>query len=445
MTIKNAIVKAAVVACTVALVGTAGCAGRADNQDGHAAMSNGSSDVTGGNGTNDATGITDENSINSATGIAEVELNDIYTQPESVVEHSLVATGHTGRMKRMLEKAARGEDITVAFIGGSITYGYKVKKEECFATLYTNWLSEKFGTSVRCVNAGISGTPSVLGNLRVEDEVLAEKPDLVVVEFAVNDGGETVYKNSYESMVSRILKADNEPAVMLLFTITENGHTCEEWMKTVGEHYSLPMVSVVSSMMEECKAGRISFKDYSGDGVHPNTQGHRWINEYLKYATWQIWEAESGQEEYVYPEKAAIARFYENMVLHTDDDAQIEDYGSWDKASPDSMKDFTDTFAHGWTYIPGKENEPLVIKANCRCILLIYKDVPGGDKNYGAIDVMVDGKVKKGVVAQSAGGWYEPTFSVIMEEVTAKEHEISIKMQDGFEDKQFEIMGIAWL
>lgn len=45
---------------------------------------------------------------------------------------------------------------------------------------------------MKLIKAGVGGTPSELGMIRFERDVLRdgkEKPDLVVVEFAVNDEG----------------------------------------------------------------------------------------------------------------------------------------------------------------------------------------------------------------------------------------------------------------
>ena len=50
------------------------------------------------------------------------------------------------------------------------------------------WFEATFpGLKVRSVNAGIGATNSGYGALRVQRDVIAQQPDLVVVEYAVND------------------------------------------------------------------------------------------------------------------------------------------------------------------------------------------------------------------------------------------------------------------
>lgn len=387
--------------------------------------------------------LTEEETTEEETSAVKREFNfeREYEQEMSIVERSLLSTGNNARFNKLFDKAAAGEEITVGYIGGSITYGHMVTKAQRYATIYTEWLKGALGTEVREVNAGISGTPSVLGNLRVENEVLAEKPDLVVVEFAVNDGGDNVYKNSYESLVNRILKAENEPAVLLLFTVTESGHSCEPWMKQIGEHYELPMVSVVQSMKAEVDAGNIAFTDYSNDGVHPNEIGHKWILDYLAYATKKIHDAERS-ESYSLPERAAIAKYYEDLTLYTRANITADSMGSW---TDGKLSNFSDTFEHGWRRNPGEENEPLVFKTECRVLFVLFKEVPKTATDYGTIDIYVDGELIKSINSITANGWHDPTYKLIFEEIDSKEHTIEIKAQEGSENKYFDLLGLAWM
>ena len=92
------------------------------------------------------------------------------------------------------------------------------------------------------MNAGLAGTPSVLGNLRLERDVLSHDADIVFIEFAVNDAQDIMHKASYEDMIRTILTWENEPAVILLFTVLENGYTCQEHMSEIGSYYDQPRI-----------------------------------------------------------------------------------------------------------------------------------------------------------------------------------------------------------
>lgn len=377
--------------------------------------------------------------VNKYPDAQKVDIDYTYNQDMSVVERSLLNTGNTERLQNVLNKAASGEDITVAYIGGSITYGYTVQPEQCYAYLYTEWLKSTFGINVNYVNAGISGTPSVLGNLRVERDVLTHDPDLVIVEFAVNDGYEDAFKNSYESLLTKILSHETEPAVMLLFCITVDGHSCQEWMSEVGTHYQLPMVSVVDSMNAEVEAGNIEFADYSKDGSHPTPTGHKWILDYLVHCTETIYSMDFEDEHYALPAKPHYKNYFKDMTMYTNQTLQLDNMESWKLGSG------INEFSNGWSYVPGTGNEPLTFTADCRAMIILYRQMPKSNTQYGAVDVYVDGSLVQSIYACDSSGWNNPTYNITYEKVSSAEHVIEIKAKEGYEDLQFEILAIAYM
>lgn len=186
---------------------------------------------------------------------------------EYMVNNSLMTLGDTSRMINVMKKAEAGEEITVGFIGGSITEGISAGDSLCYAKLTHNALCEMFpDTTVNYVNAGLSGTPSVLGVVRAERDLFGEKqPDIIFIEFAVNDGGEQQYKDCYESLVKKCLDKENAPAVVLLFTVLKNRYSCQPQMAAVGEHYGLPMISVGNALNPVFDAELMKWDAYSDD------------------------------------------------------------------------------------------------------------------------------------------------------------------------------------
>lgn len=377
--------------------------------------------------------------VNKYPNVPVKDLQYTYNQDMSIIERSLLNTGNTERLQNVLNKAASGEEITVAYIGGSITYGYTVQPSQCYARLFTDWLETNFGTTVNYVNAGISGTPSVLGNLRVERDVLNYDPDLVIVEFAVNDGYETEFKNSYESLITKILSYETEPAVMLLFCITDTGHSCQEWMQEVGKHYELPMISVVDSMNAEVEAGNITFADYSKDGSHPTPLGHKWITDYLVYCCDTIYRMDFEDEHYQLPEKACYANYYKDMVMYTYLSQEVNETTSWTKGTGISE------FSSGWTYEGDGSGESLVFNANCRAMIIMYRQMPNGNTQYGSVDVYVDGERVQTINACSPNGWNNPTYNITFEKASAEDHTIEIKPCEGSENLKFEVLSVSYM
>jgi hypothetical protein len=191
-----------------------------------------------------------------------------------VVARSQLSTGDLGRLARVFAKARRGEPIKLGVIGGSITAGAIASDPgNSYSALLLAWWRKRFPKcEIDLINAGVGGTGSMYGALRAGRDLLSGMPDLVVIEFAVNDNwtdGE-----AYEGLVRQVLAQPNQPAVMLLFMMWERGGNDQEMQAKVGVHYHLPMVSFRDAMWPEMAAGRIKWSDYIVDTVHPNDAGH---------------------------------------------------------------------------------------------------------------------------------------------------------------------------
>ncbi len=192
------------------------------------------------------------------------------------IKQSLVNPGDTARVQQALAKARRGEEVTVAVIGGSITQGAKATKpENRYGNLIADWWQKTFPKAkIKFVNAGIGATGSNYGALRARRDLLAQEPDFVVVEYAVNDGSLQAAAETLEGLVRQILTQKNQPSVVLLFMMNQSGGNAQEWHGKVGTHYRLPMVSFRDALWPEIKAGKLKWEDVEADQVHPNDRGH---------------------------------------------------------------------------------------------------------------------------------------------------------------------------
>ncbi|MBN8216459.1 MAG: SGNH/GDSL hydrolase family protein [Spirochaetes bacterium] len=184
-----------------------------------------------------------------------------------------------GGIPNALKKLEAGEAVTLAYLGGSIT------RADGYRPLSAKWIQERYPKAkVRGVNAGVSGTPTDLGALRVGEQVLAFKPDLVFVEFAVNGG--TV--EAMEGIVRQIWKRDPSIDIVFVYTIIEawwKGYAEGVLPKSVVDydrvaaHYGIPSIHMAREVSELCKSGAVVFKGteasaagrivFSTDGVHP--------------------------------------------------------------------------------------------------------------------------------------------------------------------------------
>ena len=212
------------------------------------------------------------------------------------LKDSVMSPGNNARLKKVIERAGTGEQITIATIGGSVTEGAGASVyRDCWAARLCDRFGKTYGTgdgsNVALVNAGVGGTPSPFGYMRYRREVVDRVPaadadglpDIVVIEFSVNDWQEPTGHRCYESMVKEILEAPNEPAVILLFAVFRNGFNLQGELKRIGERYGLMMVSIKDGFYGLI-GKRLKPEGFFSDEYHPTSLGHRVMADCLMQA-----------------------------------------------------------------------------------------------------------------------------------------------------------------
>ncbi len=98
----------------------------------------------------------------------------------------------------------RGEGPLVAFLGDSLTSGYRLPEAEAYPALVAEALRER-GRPIRVLNAGKSGDTIRQGLERLPS-VLRWKPDIVVVALGTNDALRGLPLDDAESALDRIVR-----------------------------------------------------------------------------------------------------------------------------------------------------------------------------------------------------------------------------------------------
>ena len=132
----------------------------------------------------------------------------------------------------IMNDARRGKALTAVFFGGSLTWGANASDPNLtsWRGLTMKMLREKYPrTPWTFYDAAIGGTGTALGVFRLKRDVLSRKPDLVFLEFTLNDGLEgsqkgihDLHNQSYESIIRECLKRNI--AVLPVF-LTARRHT----------------------------------------------------------------------------------------------------------------------------------------------------------------------------------------------------------------------------
>ncbi|MDO4630609.1 MAG: SGNH/GDSL hydrolase family protein, partial [Planctomycetia bacterium] len=196
--------------------------------------------------------------------------NPIYKVQESV-DYKL-----RGGITHTFEKLNAGKTVNVAYLGGSITAanGWRPKTT---AWLQKNWPDAE----IHEIHAAISGTGSYLGLFRLQRDVLHFKPDLLFVEFAVNDGGtppETEWRQ-IESIIRQTWLANPETDIIFVYTFCvgftgriQSGKLPQSAgaMEMLADYYGIPSVNFMKRVVEMESAGKLAFTPTLGEKFHAN-------------------------------------------------------------------------------------------------------------------------------------------------------------------------------
>ena len=190
-------------------------------------------------------------------------------------------------------KHSTNDTLTIAFLGGSITAANNGWRDKTF-----NWLQQQYPLNkFKQINAAIGGTGSSLGVYRINEQVLKYNPDLLFVEFAVNDFdfSRTSILNSMEGIVRKTFAANSKTDICFVYTITENIYNLYKkdsvpvsikTMEEIASYYKIPSINVgvnIAGLVDKKKLfikGLQPFSNdssfFSGDGTHPYPEtGHQ--------------------------------------------------------------------------------------------------------------------------------------------------------------------------
>lgn len=366
------------------------------------------------------------------------ETDEEWTQ--AMYDKAMVSYGNTSMMQNVIKKAQSGEKVTVAYLGGSITEGISAGADGCYAKLTYDYFAQKFGTgdNVQYVNAGLSGTPSKLGILRLDRDVLAYEPDICFIEFAVNDGTEADYQNAYESIVRTLLQKNITP--VLLFSVAENDHSAQDYMKQIGEFYHLPMISYCDALRYLFANNRMTWKDFSDDQSHPNTEGHKLVASMVDYYFDTVMDV-APEGDYVMPTDTVFSPREVDAHMYEGDSLTPTSLGSWKEGSTIA------SFTNGWTYDNTGDNSPIVFEFKDKKFLyMIYKEVKQGEFGKLHVKVTADGEVydESDYDTISPSGWGNAQIQNIAMMPEATNYTVEISMAAGDEDKHGEVLAFGY-
>lgn len=360
-----------------------------------------------------------------------------------LISRSNLGTGNLNNLKNVMKRAENKEEITIGFIGGSITQGSSsTKSQNSYAYKTYEWWTETFKeTKVNYVNAGIGATNSYLGVHRIETDLLSYDPDVIVIEYSVNDSNTNFYKETYEDLIRKILSYNNEIAIILLCTTMEDGTSAQSNHLQVGFYYDIPRISYREAVLKSIEEGEFTWKDISPDDIHPNDRGHGIIAEIMYSFFNQVLLSIDGDGKLVEELEDAEKGLPTPLFLERYKDAYIADNKMIVPTQSGSFYDSSihDRYKNSWSTESGDES--IIFEVECRNIGIMYYMMTNG--MCGQYEVYIDGEYKITLNGDFTDGWgnYAQTTEVYRGKDKQK-HTIEIKSANDSLNKEFHILGL---
>ena len=289
--------------------------------------------------------------------------------------------GNTYRLDKKLAAAESGESLTIAYLGGSITEGKN------YTTPFSNYVKSTFAKgSFKEINAGLSGTSSVVGLVRSEQEIISKNADIIFLEFSVNDHEDIMYKKCFESCIKKFLDMPNEPAVIVLITRAQGGFSSQSQMYPIGKNFDIPVISMDDALTKAFNSGFLKTSDYYQDEYHPHQKGGQLISDCLAYYFRQAMKSEHLSTSYSIPTKAVYGMEYADCVNVNPKNLDNFSAGSWTAGSG-----YNNSPSLNYSYTLNGGN-PMKFKTTGKGLIIVFKANSSG---MGSINVTVNGKTTK--------------------------------------------------
>lgn len=291
--------------------------------------------------------------------------------------------GDWTRIRNAMKRAYKGEPVTIGFLGGSITQGAKSTDPKNYYTyLVYKWWQEVFPQStISYVNAGIGASTSQLGAARAKEDILIYNPDFIVVEYSVNDDNTPFFRETFEGMIRTLLKAPNEPALVILHNVLfDTGTNAQDQHELVGRHYGIPCVSMKTSIYRYVAEGDITNREVTADDLHPNDVGHSMIADLVIHLLRMIYNTLNIPDDKLFYMHFAeqmdnklpspmTANGYENAVRYRNHNCKpVLDGFVADESEQDNILDI---FKHGW--ISEQAGDSIIFEVEGNSLALLYR------------------------------------------------------------------------
>ena len=304
------------------------------------------------------------------------------------------------------------EEINIVYIGGSLTQGANSTFGGWTAKLSEDFKTEFGEENVNTYNVGIGGTTSRYGAYRLAEDVISKNPDMVFIEFVLNDNQLGMMSAEYmERMVKTLLTLDEVPYINFVYTKYPGAdHIVPHFHTLVARKYGIPEIYVKGSYVDD--ATEATYYD-ADDNVHPNDIGYTaWYNEIKK--------AMDTDTCYQKPVMANTPVWADSGVLKATvlDKSTFEKTGAWSEKAGNATGERWVTSNKIWSETAG-DTLSFTFTGNALGIII------SGNAAYGNYEVIIDGE-SRGIFSGTGVSWDQE--GAFFEDLTNGEHRVTIKV-----------------
>ena len=256
-------------------------------------------------------------------------------------------------------RARAGERLSVVFFGASLTWGANASDPQL--TSYRAQMARRFEAAYPNAHftfwdAAIGGTRSQLGVFRFERDVLSRQPDLILLDFTLNDdltGTDEEVLASYESLVRRAIIEANCPIELVFFPGAREIRRPDIALPRVEAHrqiaraYNAATGDAIALMRQRVQDGAVTVEQLwplKTDQTHPGDKGYALYAE----AAWNGFQAAVAQKQVC----RAPAQMLHAPTYMTQTRARISSLGpppqGWNVGRPNRISAWYDALMSRW-------------------------------------------------------------------------------------------------
>ncbi len=291
----------------------------------------------------------------SENGILTIPAGDYsiwFTEQASSEYSDYIFNRGTGLQNTYSKLTTGNKKLNVVYFGGSVTEGYGgpgFDSSKCWRNLSGEWLKNTFPeATINTINCACGESGTLLGSYRLNKDVLSQNPDLIFLEYSINDkyDNATYERASYQfETIVRGIKEAFPTCDIITVLVTDydkadaarkanggNLHTQAQAHEDICKIYNIPSIHVGRALADLLPGG-FTYEQWKAicgayDTVHLKEGGNQvyfdvikeYLNSQLVYgeydgsaATYNLPEVQNnhllnGNITYIQPSKALIDR-----------------------------------------------------------------------------------------------------------------------------------------